>query len=93
MKLKLDLHYIYNHGSDIVHINRKLSGQTLFGHRRESRTLIAGEGRSFERNHFHHLANVRREAGFNAVNLLRGFRQVRIVSPHEVIHENDEEEI
>ena len=42
---------------------------------------------------FHHLANVRREAGFNAVNLLRGFRQVRIVSPHEVIHENDEEEI
>jgi len=59
MKLKLDLHDIYNHGGDIVQINRKLSGQTLFGHRRESRTLIAGEGRSCEQNHFHHLANGR----------------------------------
>jgi len=28
------------------------------GHRRESRTLFAGEGRSFEQNHLHHLANV-----------------------------------
>ena len=41
---------------------------------------------------FRHLVNLRREAGFNGVNLLRGFRQVRIVSPLELIHENDEEE-
>jgi hypothetical protein len=41
---------------------------------------------------FHHLANLRREAGFNGVNLLRGCAPVRIVSPLELIHENDEDE-
>lgn len=41
---------------------------------------------------FHHLANLRREAGFNAVNLLQGYPQVRILSPLELIHENDEDE-
>jgi hypothetical protein len=34
--------------------------QTSHRHRREFRTLIAGEGRSFEQNHIHHLANVRK---------------------------------
>jgi hypothetical protein len=33
--------------------------QTSNKHRREFRTIIAGEGRSFEQNHIHHLANVR----------------------------------
>jgi hypothetical protein len=33
--------------------------QTSKRHRREFRTVIAGEGRSFERDHLHHLANVR----------------------------------
>jgi hypothetical protein len=33
--------------------------QTSRKHRREFRTLIAGEGRSFDENHLHHLANVR----------------------------------
>ena len=33
--------------------------QTSRSNRREFRTLIAGEGRSFEQNHIHHLANVR----------------------------------
>ena len=41
---------------------------------------------------FHHLANLRREAGFNAVNLLQGYPQVRILSRLELIHENEEEE-
>ncbi len=41
---------------------------------------------------FHHLANLRREAGFNSVNLLQGYPQVRILSPLELIHENDEDE-
>ena len=41
---------------------------------------------------FHHLANLRREAGFNAVNLLHGWPQIRILSPLELIHENDEDE-
>lgn len=41
---------------------------------------------------FRHLANPRREAGFNAVNLLQGYPQVRLLSPLELIHENDEEE-
>jgi hypothetical protein len=33
--------------------------QTSKRHRREFRTLIAGEGRSFEQNHIHSLTNVR----------------------------------
>ena len=41
---------------------------------------------------FQHLVNLRREAGFNGVNLLRGFSPVRIVSPLELIHENNEDE-
>lgn len=36
---------------------------------------------------FRHLANVNREAGFNAVNLLNGYPTIRIVSPLEVIYE------
>jgi predicted nucleic acid-binding protein len=34
---------------------------------------------------FAHLVNVRREAGFNSVNLAEGFSPIRIVSPKEVI--------
>jgi hypothetical protein len=33
---------------------------------------------------FKHLVNVRREAGFNAVNVLHGYPSVRIVSPLEL---------
>jgi hypothetical protein len=33
--------------------------QTSKEHRREFRTLVAGEGRSFEQNHIHSLTNVR----------------------------------
>ena len=32
---------------------------------------------------FKHLVNVRREAGFNAVNVLHGYPSVRIISPLE----------
>ena len=35
---------------------------------------------------FKHLVNVRREDGFNAVNILRGWPLVRIVSPKEIIN-------
>lgn len=35
---------------------------------------------------FKHMVNVRRAAGFNEVNLLRGFAPVSIVSPKEIIH-------
>jgi hypothetical protein len=42
---------------------------------------------------FRHLANVSREAGFNAVNLLNGYPSLRIVSPLEVIYEEDPEDI
>jgi hypothetical protein len=35
---------------------------------------------------FKHLVNIRREDGFNAVNVLRGRPQVRIVSPKEIIY-------
>ena len=41
--------------------------------------------------HFRHLINLRREAGFNAVSLLQGYPAVRIVSPLELIHGNDED--
>ena len=39
--------------------------QTSLRHRREFRTLIAGEGRSFGQNHLHHLANVRAGAALS----------------------------
>jgi predicted nucleic acid-binding protein len=40
---------------------------------------------------FRHLANVRRESGFNTVNLLQGYRPVRIVAPTFLIHGHEEE--
>ena len=40
---------------------------------------------------FKHLVNVRREDGFNAVNILRGWPLVRIVSPKEIIHAEQDE--
>jgi hypothetical protein len=42
---------------------------------------------------FKHLANVRRESGFNAVNLLQGCRypSLRIVAPTFLIHGHDQE--
>lgn len=39
---------------------------------------------------FKHLVNYQRETGFNAVNLLQGYPAVRILSPLELIHENDD---
>lgn len=38
---------------------------------------------------FKHLVNVRRETGFNAVNLLRGYPPISIVTPKELIHAYD----
>lgn len=40
---------------------------------------------------FKHLANVRRESGFNAVNVLQGYPSVRIVAPTFLIHGHDQE--
>jgi predicted nucleic acid-binding protein len=40
---------------------------------------------------FKHLVNVRREDGFNAVNVLRGWPQVRIVSPKEIIYADQDQ--
>ena len=42
---------------------------------------------------FKHLANIKREAGFNAVNLLQGYRPVRILTPMELIYGDPEEKI
>ena len=39
---------------------------------------------------FKHLANVRRESGFNAVNVLQGYPPLRIVPPTVLIHGHDE---
>lgn len=41
---------------------------------------------------FKHLVNVRREDGFNAVNILRGWPPVRIVSPKEIIYADQEQQ-
>ena len=41
---------------------------------------------------FRHLANLYREAGFNSVNLLQNYSQVRIVSPLELIYESDQDQ-
>jgi hypothetical protein len=35
---------------------------------------------------FRHLVNVKREAGFNSVNLLQGYPALRIVNPKEIIY-------
>jgi quercetin dioxygenase-like cupin family protein len=40
-------------------VSGTLLEQTSNGHRREFRTLVAGEGRSFGQNHVHSLGNVR----------------------------------
>ena len=40
-------------------VRGSLLEQTSDKHRREFRTIVAGEGRSFEQNHIHHLGNVR----------------------------------
>jgi hypothetical protein len=39
---------------------------------------------------FKHLANARRESGFNAVNMLQGYPPVRIVTPIFLIHGHEE---
>jgi predicted nucleic acid-binding protein len=40
---------------------------------------------------FKHLANERRESGFNTVNLLQGYPPLRIVAPTFLIHGHDQE--
>jgi predicted nucleic acid-binding protein len=40
---------------------------------------------------FKHLVNLRREAGFNSINILLGYPSVRIVSPLELIYGSEEE--
>ena len=40
-------------------VSGTLLEQTSSGHRRGFRTLVAGQGRSFEQKHIHHLGNVR----------------------------------
>lgn len=42
---------------------------------------------------FKHLANWRRQSGFNAVNLLQGYPPVHIVAPSFLIHGHKEESI
>lgn len=42
---------------------------------------------------FRHLVNVEREKGFNAVNLLQGYRTIRIINPLQLIYENENEEL
>ncbi len=41
---------------------------------------------------FQHLVNYEREIAFNGVNLLQGYGSVRIISPLELIHGNENEE-
>ena len=42
---------------------------------------------------FRHLVNVEREKGFNAVNLLHGYRTLRIVNPLELIYGNEDQDL
>ena len=42
---------------------------------------------------FKHLVNVRREAGFNGVNLLHGYSSVRIINPLEIIYGNQDQSL
>ena len=42
---------------------------------------------------FRHLVNVQREAGFNGVNLLKGYPAIRIVNPLEIIYGNQDQNV
>jgi predicted nucleic acid-binding protein len=42
---------------------------------------------------FQHLANYRREAGFNRVNLENGYPAIRIISPLEIVYEGQDEDV
>jgi len=42
---------------------------------------------------FKHLANYRRETGFNSVNLLQGYGSVRILTPLELIYGDEEKNL
>lgn len=42
---------------------------------------------------FRHLANYRREAGFNRVNLENGYPAIRIISPLEIVYESQDEDV
>ena len=42
---------------------------------------------------FKHLANYQRETGFNGVNLLQGYRPVRILTPLELIYGDQEKRV
>jgi predicted nucleic acid-binding protein len=42
---------------------------------------------------FRHLANYRRETGFNRVNLENGYPSIRIISPLEIVYESEDEEV
>ncbi len=42
---------------------------------------------------FKHLANVRRESAFNAVNVLQGYPPLRIVPPTFLIHGHEEKDL
>lgn len=42
---------------------------------------------------FRHLANYRREAGFNRVNLENGYPAIRIISPLEIVYESEDEDV
>ena len=42
---------------------------------------------------FRHLANYRREAGFNRVNVENGYPAIRIISPLEIVYESQDEEV
>ncbi|HCN30727.1 MAG TPA: PIN domain protein [Verrucomicrobiales bacterium] len=41
---------------------------------------------------FKHLANIKREAGFNAVNLLHGYPQIRILTPLQLLNDETDED-
>ena len=39
---------------------------------------------------FRHLANYHRESGFNRINSENGYPQVRIISPQELVYEDED---
>lgn len=42
---------------------------------------------------FRHLVNVQREAGFNGINLLKGYPIISIISPLELIYGNENQNL
>ena len=73
-----------------AHVN---AGVVSVGYRDDAMHVAAatvGGARAVVSWNFGHLVNIKREDGFNSVNILHGYPPIRIISPWEVIRYDEE---